>query len=773
MSATSSTSVNVLVAALAFAVGFCGPASAAEPARVPAAGPAEQSSPVLTDLWAVRLAPGTDPAAVARNLGALSHRPLGKLRNHYLIEIPPGAQLGGEGETTRRIRSEPGVLWAERQVARQQHPRVPGDPLFPMQWHLNNVGQTGGVAGQDLHVLPAWEAGYTGAGTVIGIVDDGLQYTHPDLAQNYLASASWDFNGGDADPAPGAGNNHGTAASGVAAARDDGASCGVGVAYRAQLAGLRLIAAPSTDAQEAQALTHANDAIHIYSNSWGPSDDGRRLEGPGTLARQALLEGVTNGRQGLGNIFVWAGGNGNLNQDNVNYDGWANSRYVIAVGAMDHRGLQSYYSEPGAPLLVTAPSSGEFVGITTTDLLGSNGYNGGDCSSGFSGTSAAAPQVAGVAALMLQANAALGWRDVRHILLATAKKTDLASPGWRLNGAGRAVHHAYGYGRVDASAAVSAARGRVRNLAAEESLGSGAIVVNQAVPDNNATGVSSVIPVGPNLIVEGVEVVFSAAHPRRGDLQVVLTSPSGAESILAEAHQDSNANYSNWTFTSVRHWGEPSAGPWQIRVTDAAAGSTGTFDNWQLVIHARNPAYADVAISNALWRGVEAIHQAGITGGCGSGNYCPNDPVTRSQMAIFLERGVRGGAYAPPGCTGSVFSDVSAFTFGCAWIEQLARDGFTRGCDASRYCPNDAVNRLQAAIFLLRGRHGASYTPPACSGTVFSDVPVTNPYCGWIEQLAAENITTGCGGGAFCPDQPATRVQMATLLARTFALVMP
>ena len=152
MSATSSASINVLVAALAFAAGFCGPASAAEPARVPPAGPVEQPSPVLTDVWAVRLAPGTDPAAVANNLGALSHRPVGKLRNYYLFEIPPGAQLGGEAETTRRIRSEPGVLWAERQVARQQHPRVPGDPLFPMQWHLNNVGQTGGVAGQDLHV---------------------------------------------------------------------------------------------------------------------------------------------------------------------------------------------------------------------------------------------------------------------------------------------------------------------------------------------------------------------------------------------------------------------------------------------------------------------------------------------------------------------------------------------------------------------------------------------------------------------------------------------
>jgi subtilisin-like proprotein convertase family protein len=768
--------INALVAALACAGILCGPASAAEPAGP--AGTLAQPSPVLTDVWAVRLAPGTDPAVVASRLGAVNYRPLGKLRGYYLFEIPPGAQLSGEGETTQRIRSEAGVQWAERQVARQRHPRLPADPLFPLQWHLNNLGQTGGVVGEDIHVLPAWAAGYSGSGIVIGIVDNGLQHTHPDLAQNYLPSASWDFNGGDADPAPGPADLHGTAVAGLAAARDDGASCGVGVAYRAQLAGLRLIAAPSTDAQEAEALTYANDVIHIYSNSWGPLDDGQRLEGPGPLTRQALLDGVTSGRQGRGSIYVWAGGNGNGNHDNVNYDGYANSRYVIAVGAVDHNGLQSFYSEPGAPLLLTAPSSGELVGITTTDLLGTDGYNGsaspgGDCTSGFGGTSAAAPQVAGVAALMLEANVALGWRDVKHILLATAKKTDIASPGWHLNGAGRAVHYGYGYGRVDAAAAVTAARRQVRNLGAEESLDSGAIVVNQAIPDNDATGVTSDFLVERNLIVEGVEVVFSTTHPRRGDLQVVLTSPSGTESVLAEPHQDSNADYDNWSFTSMRHWGESSAGRWQVRVMDSVAGNSGTFDHWQLVFHGHRPAFADVAVSGDLWRGIEAINQAGLTAGCGSGNYCPNDPTTRAQMAVFLERGLRGAADVPPGCTGAVFSDVSAATFACDWIEQLGRDGLTRGCGAGRYCPDDAVTRLQAAVFLLRARHGANYTPPACTGAVFSDVPATNPYCGWIEQLAAEHITAGCGAGAYCPDQPATRVQMATLLARTFALVTP
>ncbi len=737
-----------------------------------------QHAGTATDQWAVRLAPGVDPAGMAGTLGASGYRPVGQLKDVYVFDIP-SSRLGPKNSTTAQsLRGDPRVHWAEQQFARQQQKRVPSDPLFVNQWHLDNYGQGGGTAGEDANVAYAWTQGYTGAGTVIGIVDDGLQHAHPDLSLNYLAGASWDFNDNDADPAPNVTSDfHGTSAAGVAAARDDGSSCGVGVAYRSQLAGLRLIAAPTTDAQEASALTHAPDSIHIYSNSWGPADDGARLEEPGPLTKQAVAEAVVNGRGGLGSIYVWAGGNGLASNDNVNYDGYANSRYVIAVGASDNTGVQSWYSEPGAPLLVNAPSNGGTLGITTTDLLGANGYNtaaGGDCTGDFGGTSSAAPLVAGTVALALQANPALGWRDVRHILLATAAQNDPGNTDWTTNGAGRHVNHAYGYGRVDAGAAVTAAQQRVHNLLPETSVDSGTLSVNVPIPDNDPTGVTQSYLVSQNIIVESVEVVFSATHGYRGDLRVLLTSPAGTQSVLAETHIDGNIDYTAWTFRSARHWGELSAGTWQLKVSDGAQLDTGTFGSWRLVLHGRPLTFTDAGAGNTFWRGIEAIYQAGITGGCGvAGQYCPTNPVTRAQMAVFLERSKNGGSYNPAACQGNPFSDVSPQTFACNYINALKLDGITTGCGGGAYCPNNAVTRAQMAIFLLRTKHGSAYTPPTCTGNMFSDVPSGSFACDWIEQLAAENITTGCGGGKYCPGQSVNRGQMAAFLTRTFGFVQP
>jgi kexin len=171
----------------------------------------------------------------------------------------------------------------------------------------------------------------------VAVVDDGLEYDHPDLQQNFCADCSYDFNRNKDLPTPGSGDDHGTSAAGVAAAGNNTA-CGVGVAYLAQLAGLRLISDPVTDATEARGLSHRTDLNHVFSCSWGPTDDGRRLEGPGPLTQLAMLDAVTTGREGKGTVFVWAGGNGRRSKDNCNYDGYANSRLTIAVGAVDSTG---------------------------------------------------------------------------------------------------------------------------------------------------------------------------------------------------------------------------------------------------------------------------------------------------------------------------------------------------------------------------------------------------------------------------------------------------
>ena len=150
--------------------------------------------------------------------------------------------------------------------------------------------------------------------------------------------------------------------------------------------------------------------------------------------------------------------------------------------------------------------------------------------------------------------------------------------------------------------------------------------------------------------------------------------------------------------------------------------------------------------------------------------YCPDATVTRAQMAIFILRGMHGSVYIPPIATGTVFVDVPAGAFAADWIEQLALEGITSGCGNGSYCPNTTITRAQMAIFLLRGEHGSIYTPPAATGMVFGDVPLGSFAADWIEQLATEGITSGCGNGNYCPNSSVTRAEMAVFLVRAFGL---
>jgi subtilisin-like proprotein convertase family protein len=545
----------------------------------------EDTRPIPTNIWAMRLAEGVDPETMAQKYGLEYVGPVGTLKGFHLFRIPSAKARTFEDQTLRR---DPEILWLEQQYERKRFKRLPVDPLFNDQWHLNNSGQSGGTSGMDANVIPAWSSGFLGNGVQIAIVDDGLQHEHPDFQGNYASEDSWNFNDNISDPSPtDSRDNHGTRVGGVAAARDDGSTCGVGAAYRASLSGIRLIAGPITDSMEAQALIYNYHNNHIFNNSWGPFDDGERLDGPGTLTRIALEDGVTNGRDGLGSIYVWAAGNGLLNNDNVNYDGYANSRYTIAVGAVDHNGKQARYSEPGAAMLIAAPSSGDIATITTTDLLLPHGDT---CTSSFGGTSSSAPLVSGIIALMLQANPGLSWRDVQHILVNSAVRNDPQDEDWNQNGAGKWINHKYGFGMIDAAQSVNLAStwsGSGSNIS--RSFDSGVISVNQPIPDDNPAGVLSSFTVSRDLIVEHVEIIFTATHPWRGDLEIGLTSPNGTRSMLAEKRWDSNPDYPGWKFMSVRKWGESSEGTWTLQVTDLWEDFSGTFDSWQLILHGTEP----------------------------------------------------------------------------------------------------------------------------------------------------------------------------------------
>jgi hypothetical protein len=167
---------------------------------------------------------------------------------------------------------------------------------------------------------------------------------------------------------------------------------------------------------------------------------------------------------------------------------------------------------------------------------------------------------------------------------------------------------------------------------------------------------------------------------------------------------------------------------------------------------------------------IERLYNNGITGGCSASPlmYCPEATVTRAQMAVFLLVAKHGTGYTPPDASG-LFNDVPTENGFAKWIEQLAAEGITGGCGNGNYCPNSPVTREQMTVFLLVAEHGNTYTPPAATG-VFADVPVSNPFAPWIEALAAEGITGGCGGGNYCPKKTVTRAQMAVFLVAAFNL---
>ncbi|HMF96578.1 MAG TPA: S8 family serine peptidase [Vicinamibacterales bacterium] len=464
------------------------------------------------------------------------------------------------------------------------------DPLLDEQWHLADKN----VEFASANVRPVWPI-TRGAGVVIGIVDDGLQRTHPDLQPNYVAALSRDFVDGDTDPSPitlgdcsSSANCRGTWAAGIAAEAGDNGIGGSGVAPQASLAGIRLRGPAVSDATEAAAFTHQLQSIAIENNSWGPSDPDATLAGPGPLARAAMATAVAAGRGGKGRIFVFAAGDGRANGDQCNTNGYANSRFAIAVGAVDDTGQQTASSESCSALLVSAPSSGlppSTRGLTTTDLVGSAGGDSTDYIASFGGTAAAAPIVSGVAALMLARNPALTWRDVQHILVRSSRRVNAGDPSWTA----AAFPHSekYGFGLVDAVAAVNLAASW-SNVAVESAVPVVTHSVQLAIPDNSAAGIADTIVVGAGqtgFSVEHVEVELSVAHARRGDLEVTLVSPSGVVSHLATVRPaDTGADFTAWRFGTVRHWGESAAGTWTLRVADRAAGTVGTLQSWTLRI---------------------------------------------------------------------------------------------------------------------------------------------------------------------------------------------
>lgn len=489
---------------------------------------------------------------------------------------------------------------------------APDDPFFGRQWHLRNTGQQGSVPGVDVNILNAWDI-TKATGVNVVVVDDSMEIQdsdatpetgHEDLVANTKPLDSglhFDFRDNDSNPNPeDIFDAHGTAVSGVLAARGNNSIGVSGSAPEANLVGVRTIGSFVPDSAIASAVTWnpAGYTAQVSNNSWGYTG-APGLRDVGFTIRQALEDAATLGRDGKGQITLFANGNSKEEDDNGNYTTLANSRFVIAVGAINNVGQQSYYSNPGANLLISAPSDGGNLGIFTTDVSNDLGYNPaynlpGDpgnhnYTANFGGTSSATPLTSGVVALILAANPELRWRDVHEILAQTARKIDPADADWANNGVGFHFNHKYGAGIVDATAAVILGRDW-QNLSPETSVTKtlSGPAIPAPIPDNNANGISRDLDFSdvPNVRVERVEVKVQITTGNRSDLEVSLVSPSGKQSILSPIHDrpdffqtgdDDNdfdtGDGQGWPFTTTHHWGENSQGIWKIQVRDSRAGS--------------------------------------------------------------------------------------------------------------------------------------------------------------------------------------------------------
>ena len=490
----------------------------------------------------------------------------------------------------------------------------PKDPLYGSQWHFDLIG--------DIETI--WDD-YDGTGVKVGVYDDGIDYRHADLNGNYDPSLhAVDDLGNPLDPYPALyesfGDGHGTSVAGLIAAEANNGKGGVGVAHGATLGAVNIFNPDLygfADESFIDVLGQASK-FDVMSNSWGLLPDYYAWEdvdssGASLFPINALLSGIAQeGRGGLGTVITQSAGNDNLD---ANGEVLAASRFTISVAATDEKGVAADYSSFGACILVAAPAAS-----VTTDLRGDAGYDPGSYTDVFGGTSAATPVTSGVIALMLDANPDLGWRDVHNILAASASLTgsafDARSPleqeeeTWQSNnasswnGGGYHIHANYGYGMIDAFAAVRMAEawslfGSAQTSANEEVRTGRNNFADVTVPDRNPDGVARNVTVKGDIVIEHVQLILDVDTDQMKDLRVLLTSPDGTTVTVAF---DDKMLYNpwdridgQWVFGIEGLRGESSAGVWKVEVMDLRAkGKVTVLESAEIKVFGTTDSVRDV-----------------------------------------------------------------------------------------------------------------------------------------------------------------------------------
>lgn len=543
---------------------------------------------------------------------------------------------------------------------------MPDDPLAAQQWYLS-----------DAQVLPVWQD-YTGKGVRIAMFEPGGEFAtapeifdtqHPDLAAN--VDPTWLQSQRDKGVLPALASNHATMVAGVMVAARNGQG-GVGVAHGATLSGYYLANKGDDLASLGNMLNH-----DIANHSWGFRNDfalGNLHDGTIDTSTALITNAryaAHNGRGGLGTVIVTAGGNQRAKGGSAQGSLTNNNRFSIEVGAINAEGDLSTlqvgstpFSNPGASLLVSAPGSN--VLSTSRVVETDRGSTFGNDYSSMQGTSFAAPIVSGVVALMLEANPNLGYRDVQQILALSARQVNDGATQWQdnsarnWNGGGMHASHDYGFGNVDARAAVRLAESwTARNTGADESVltaSSGPL----GLALTGGASLSNALPMEAGLNVEHVEIDLDANVGRLGDLSVTLVSPDGTRSVLLDragkvpqgspGASDSDVGNTRsgafkYSFMSTHDWGERSAGNWTLEVSDAANGEPATLNSWALRLYGSKTSADDTyfytdeysqALSKQANRGVLDDASNGTPGGRNT----LNAAAVSGDVQVSLETGV-------------------------------------------------------------------------------------------------------------------------------------
>ena len=600
----------------------------------------------LTDELTLQFEPGTAEATInqiAETFGINYKQRVKGIDNCFVFLVAEGNELDTV-DITNALIENPAVAWCEPNVVvKEAFYYTPQDTVYDEQWHLFHNGGIQLEPGAHVDAEKAWDITRGDRAIIVAVADDGFDLNHPDLSGTNKIVAPRDFQGRDFDPNPDrTEENHGTAVAGVAVAEENGVGV-IGIAPGCSLMPIRTSGFLDDNSIETLFEWVTVNGAAVMNNSWGPAALNFPLS---TRQYNAISRAARLGRNGKGLMIFFAAGNSNRPVNGiVNETGWPENELsgpvqwldgfathpdVIAVAACTSLNTKSFYSSWGDEISVCAPSNnghpgigfsptfpfvrGSFAGrgIVTTDRLGAVGYDAGDYTTNFGGTSSASPLAAGVGALILSANPALTAREARQILESTADKIEDNSTDPQLGfsyGTYDENGHSkwFGFGKVNAFKATQAARGQQPDTGTTdpEPLQFSS-APNVEIPDNNDNGITDTINVDQSGLLSKLVITVNINHSYIGDLVVTLIAPGGDRFVLhnrsGSSGQDINQKYDAQNVPALANLTNQSInGNWQLEVIDLARFDAGALLDWTL----------DFEISNA--EQFTFMDEAGVT----------------------------------------------------------------------------------------------------------------------------------------------------------------